>query len=92
MYLEIPGNTPIKSNVEKIGKTGLMYNLLSKISRPLSIVTNQAALGDWNTSNGQQRLDLLDAALKRHRVIIEFYKVGNTHVLKKYPNAERKNE
>lgn len=89
MYVEIRGNTPIRENTIKLGKTGQMYNLLSKIGRPLSIVTSQAALRDWNSANGQGRLDILDTALKSHRIIIEFYKVGTTHVLKKYPNAKK---
>lgn len=69
-----------------------LANLLEVVSRPLGLISNKAALANWQASNGDQRVTLLLDALNRGSIVLEYYKVGICSVLLRYPNWAQYNE
>lgn len=86
-FLQIVEETNIPKN-----KIPLLTNLMNKITRPLRIVSVKQKLDNWHNKDGAQRLTALIDATQDQQIIIEFYKVGGTHVLSKYPTATQENE
>lgn len=90
MYIRFTFNQ-LNQNLNQM-QTAKLKNLMMKITRPLGIVSAQQVLNDWQNQDGCGRLQTLIQATNNHAIVLEFYKIGGTPVLIKFPRAMRQNE
>ena len=89
---EAANRDDIRAKVAQGDNRQQLASVLSAVSRPLGLISNKAALADWQTSNGDQRVTLLLNALEGGTIILEYYKINIASVLVAFSSWQKYNE